>query len=50
MLDAALLEDSEELYDIKNMRFKNRAFSDNVVRLKTERYSPFFAKTIINLL
>ena len=35
MLDAALLEDSQTLYDMKKMTFKNRVFNDNVVRLKT---------------
>ena len=35
---------------MKKMAFKNRVFNDNVVRLKTERFSPFFVKTVLNLL
>ena len=50
MLDAALLENSEELYDFKKLSFKNRVLNDNVVSLKTGNYSPFFVKTILNLL
>jgi hypothetical protein len=50
ILDAAILHDSEELYDLKKMSFKYSVFNDNVVKLKTDKYSPFFVKTVVNLL
>jgi hypothetical protein len=50
ILDAALLYDSEQLYDLKGMSFQYSIFNDNVVRLKTDKYSPFFVRTVLNLL
>ena len=48
-MDAALLTNSEDLYDCKKIRFANSIFNDNIVHLKTDKYSPFFVKTVLNL-
>lgn len=50
MLDACLLVDCEELYDFENFSFKNYQFQDNLVALKSMNLSPFFIKTVLNLL
>jgi len=49
-MDAALLFDSEELYDVKSVAFKNYLYNDNLVAFKSLSMSPFFIKTVLNLL
>ena len=49
IIDAALLLNSEELYDYKKIRFDNNTFNNNIVKFKTDKYSPFFVKTVLNL-
>lgn len=49
-MDAALLFDSEELYDVKSVAFKNYLYNDNLVAFKSLNMSPFFIKTVLNLL
>jgi hypothetical protein len=50
MLDACLLIDCEELYDFEEFSFKNYQFQDHLVALKSLNMSPFFIKTVLNLL
>jgi hypothetical protein len=50
MLDAILLVDCEELYDFEEFSFKNYQFQDYLVTLKGMTLSPFFIKTVLNLL
>lgn len=49
-MDAALLFDSEALYDMKTIAFKNYLYNDNLVAFKSMNLSPFFIKTVLNLL
>jgi hypothetical protein len=50
MMDACLLTDCEELYDCNEVSFKNYQFQDNLVNFKSMSLSPFFIKTVLNLL
>lgn len=50
MVDTALLFNSEELYDCVEVTFKNYQFQDNLVSFKSMNLSPFFIKTVLNLL
>jgi hypothetical protein len=50
IMDAALLFDSEELYDVKSVSFKNYLYNDNLVAFKSLNMSPFFIKTVLNML
>jgi len=50
MLDACLLVDCEELYDFEVFSFKNYQFQDYLVALKSMSLSPFFIKTVLNML
>jgi hypothetical protein len=49
ILDAALLFDSETLYDMHYIGFKAHIFNENVYKWKTSSYSPFLIKTVENL-
>ena len=50
MLDAALLTDNEELYEMRNLRFNIHRFHENLVKWKESSYSPFLVRTVENLL
>lgn len=50
IMDAALLTDSEDLYNYEDITFKNYQFQDNLVAFKSMNLSPFFIKTVLNLL
>lgn len=50
IVDAALLTDSEELFDFQEVSFKNYQFQDNLVAFKSMSLTPFFIKTVLNLL
>lgn len=50
MIDAALLIDSEELYNCNEISFQNYQFQDNLVAFKSLSLSPFFIKTVLNML
>ena len=50
MLDASLLVDCEELYDFEEFSFKNYQFQDYLVAFKSLSLSPFYIKTVLNLL
>jgi hypothetical protein len=50
IVDAALLADSEDLYNFEEISFKNYQFQDNLVAFKSMSLSPFFIKTVLNLL
>ena len=49
ILDAALLFNSENLYDMNYIRFKAHIFNENVYKWKTSNYSPFLVKTVENM-
>jgi hypothetical protein len=50
IVDAALLTNSEELFNYEEVTFKNYQFQDNLVAFKSMSLSPFFIKTVLNLL
>lgn len=50
IMDAALLFDSEKLYDMHYIGFKAHIFNENVYKWKTSSsYSPFLIKTVENM-
>lgn len=46
MLDAGLLTDNEELYDMKNLRFNLHKFHENIIKWKESHFSPFLIRTV----
>lgn len=49
IIDAALLFDSETLYDMHYIRFKAHIFNENVYKWKNSGYSAFLIKTVENM-
>jgi hypothetical protein len=50
IIDAALLTNSENLYNMQEISFKNYQFQEDLVSFKSLNLSPFFIKTVLNIL
>jgi hypothetical protein len=50
LLDAALMQDSSSLYNIRSPSFRKGLFRDMVIRWRNSGYSPFLVHTVENML